>query len=67
MPRSTYKTKFEPFEIKDILIEAAPHYPRYEKQWHGNSEYRVANAHMQKSLREFRQKQIVITEPKRPF
>lgn len=67
VPRSTYKTRFEPLEIQDILIEKQPHYPRYDKTWFGDSQYRTANQQMQKSMRDFRDRKIVITEPKRPF
>jgi hypothetical protein len=67
VPRTTYRARFTPVEIKDILIEKQPHYPRYDKTWFGDSQYRTANKKFQKALKEFTERKIVITEPKRPF
>lgn len=46
VPRSTQRAAYQPVEIKDILIEATPQYPRYSLRWLGNSESRTANNRM---------------------
>lgn len=50
VPRSSYRANYQPVDIKDILIEASPQYPRYSMRWLGNSESRTANKKMQQSL-----------------
>lgn len=67
VPRSSYRAAFMPVDIKDILIEARPQYPRYSLRWLGNSESRSANKEMQQSLTHFKRRNIVVTEPKQPF
>jgi hypothetical protein len=65
--RSQYRAAYPAVEIKDILIEATPQYPRYSLRWLGNSESRNSNKNMQQSLQHFKRRNIVVTEPKQPF
>ena len=67
IPRSSYMANFFPFEIKGKLVECEPQYPRYSLRWVADSEYRQLNKHLSGSISNFKRRNIVITEPKRPF